>query len=78
MWKFMLKMGVIIFVNLFAFLIVWNILDTIFWTEWKFLIGSLVVSILPLLFIMSLQIKKTKEELQKITTKKPDNNGRNN
>lgn len=66
MWKFALKMGIIIFVNLFAFLWLWYILDVLFWTGHKLLIVSLVLSIIPLIFIMFMQIWKAKKQLAKI------------
>ena len=67
MWKFALKFGLIILVNLFAFLIVWTILDAIFETSWLFLMVSLVLSVLSLVVIGSIYMKKTLKEFDKIT-----------
>lgn len=66
MWKFIVKFGAIILINLFAFLLVWNILDALFETEGVFLIAGLVLSVLSLVLIWSIYVKKTLKEFNKI------------
>jgi MFS-type transporter involved in bile tolerance (Atg22 family) len=72
MWKFALKTGILIFLNLFAFLIIWNILDEIFESGNKIMVFSLILSIFPLLIILHLQISKARKQLEQITKVKPN------
>ena len=73
MWKFVLKFGLIILINLFAFLFVWNILDALFLTGAKFKIIFLLLSIVSLAIIWSFYIRKTLSDLKNINSK---NNGK--
>ena len=73
MWKFIVKFGVIILINLFAFLIVWTILDALFETEGLFLMISLVLSVLSLIVIGSIYVKKTLKEFDKIWEEEKNN-----
>ena len=64
MWKFALKFGFIIVANLFAFLILWNILDALFETERVFLMACLVLSVLSVMLIWSFYVRKTLKQLE--------------
>jgi len=70
MWKFAFKYGIIILLNLFAFFIVWLILDTIFTGDGKITIVMLIASVIPLIFISMSMVKKTLYDLDNIDTKK--------
>lgn len=66
MGKFALKYGIIICVNLFAFFIVWYILDTIFAGNGKYTIVMLIVSIIPMIIISMSMVKTTLKDLKKL------------
>lgn len=69
MYKTFLKYTLYIFINLFAFLTIWVILDAVFLTWHKFLFWSIIFSIIPLTIIMVLQVKKITKELNDINKK---------
>lgn len=69
MWKFALKFGLIIMWNLFAFLIVWTILDALFETGRLFLVIGLVLSVLSLMVIWSIYVRKAVKECASILSK---------
>jgi len=71
--KILLKYTVILIVNLFAFLTVWYILDKIFETGWGFIVLFLILSVLNLVVISHIVIKK---DLKKLNNIKPIKNGR--
>ncbi len=68
--KILLKYTVILIVNLFAFLAVWYILDEIFETGWDFIILFLILSVLNLVIISHIVIKKDLKKLNNIKYKK--------
>ncbi len=73
MKKIIFKYTVIILVNLFAFLLLWNILDSFFETGSKYLIICLVLSVLSLVFISSLFFKKTLKNLEMLKNENDTN-----
>ena len=72
MWKFALKFGWIILINLFAFLGLWFILDALFETEGLFVIVCLVLSVLSLIVIWGIFMKKTLNEFKNISPEKEE------
>ena len=66
MWKFALKFSFIILGNLFAFLMIWYILDTIFETRWLYLVISLVLSVFSLVWISYVYIGSYLKEINKL------------
>lgn len=75
MKKFFIKYSLIILINLFAFLLVWYILDAIFYTNWKIIIVFLILSVFSLVIISQYFIKKNLEKLNNI---KPINKNETN
>ncbi len=69
MLKFILKYTIIIFVNLFAFLTLWHILDGIFDTGKLCTVIFLILSIVSLVLISHFFIKKTLITLNNIKAK---------
>lgn len=72
MYKNLARITSIIFVNLFAFLLLWNILGALFWSKWLFLIGAVIISIIPLVIFLFIEIKKTTQEFNNIYKEKKD------
>ncbi len=70
MKKYFINITAIIFVNLFAFLTVWHILDAIFWSGVKFKLIFIFISIISLVFIMTFYLKKIIKELNNINNGK--------
>lgn len=73
MWKFAVRMWLLILLNLFAFIVLWNILDALFETEGIFTVFMIVLSIFPLSIIMMMQISKVTKELKNISPDKQNN-----
>ncbi len=76
MYKKFLKISSLILLNLFAFLLFWNILGAIFWNKWLFLIGAVIFSIIPLIIILFIEIKNTTNEFNNIKTQKDEWNSK--
>lgn len=76
MLKKFLKISSIILLNLFAFLLFGSILGAIFWKSGLFLIGAVIVSIIPLTVILFMEIKKITEEFNNIKEEKNDWNSK--
>ena len=72
MWKTIRNFTLILLGNLFAFLGVWYILDLIFNTGPKFMIGSLVLSVVSLGFLWSIFLKKSLREIEEMAPKQED------
>ncbi len=70
MQKFFIKYTLLIFVNLLAFLLVWHILDVLFWGGAKFKITFLLISIVPLLVVWGKMIQKSIKNLEEISVAK--------
>lgn len=75
MYKHILKITLIIFLNLFAFLSFWIILGALFWKKDFFLIMSIIFSIIPLTILLFIEVKKVNNEFNNFTK---NNNERNN
>lgn len=71
--KYLINITIIIFVNLFAFLAIWHILDTIFWTGGRFKLILVFVSVVSFTVIMFFYWKKIFKELNKIQKCKKKN-----
>ncbi len=69
MTKSFLKITLIIFLNLFAFLLFWIILGALFWNTKQFLVLMVIISLIPLTIILYLEIGKTLKELNNISKK---------
>jgi len=69
MKKILIKYTIIIFVNLFAFLWVWYILNAFFNSDGKILIMSLVLSVISLVIISYFFMKWNLNKLNNITEK---------
>jgi len=76
MIKIFIKISLIIFGNLFAFLGVWYILSTLFWFDSVIYTYLLLLSILSLVILLRLQVKSYKQNLENIITKSDKNNGK--
>lgn len=72
MYKIFFRIGTIIFLNLLAFLVFWVILGAIFWNEGQWLVVSVVLSVIPLVFILFMEIKKVNQEFNNISKKITD------
>ncbi len=72
MYKNIARITSIIFINILAFLLLWNILGALFWNKWLFLILSVIVSIVPLVIFLFIEIKKIIQELNNIYKEKKD------
>ncbi len=72
MYKSFIRISLIILVNLFAFLFIWIILGAIFWNKWFFLIWAVIFSIIPLLIILFIEIKKVNTQFNTILSQKKD------
>lgn len=66
MGKIFINITLIIFLNLFAFLGVWHILDAIFQTWFKMKLILIIASIVPLIIIMHFYLKKVLKDLNNI------------
>lgn len=67
MLRLLFKINIIIFVNLFAFMSVWYILDLLFNNKnHMFLLLMLILSIISLIIIMYIQYNNFKKDLYKI------------
>ncbi len=75
MSKALLKITLIIFLNLFAFLSIWIILGALFWNERQFLVFSVILSIIPLSIFLYIDTKNTLNKLNNIS--KENKNDRN-
>lgn len=75
MTKSILKITLIIFLNLFAFLSIWIILGALFWNKEQFLILCIIVSIIPLLIFLYIETQSTLKKLNNIS--KENNNDSN-
>lgn len=64
--KILIKYTLILFVNLFAFLSVWYILDLVFETGWKFIILSLILSIVSLVILTQVLVRENLSKLSNI------------
>jgi len=69
MIKIFLKISIIIFGNLFAFLGVWYILSALFWFDKIIYTYLMVLSIISLVILLRLQIKSYKKNIDNIITK---------
>lgn len=67
MYKSLFRIWVLIFLNLFAFMLFWTILGAVFWNKSDFLLWTVLISIIPLMFIMFFEIKKLNIELSNIS-----------
>lgn len=63
----LLKITLIIFLNLLAFLSIWIILGALFWNRAQFLVYSVIISIIPLSIFLYIEIKKTLNKLNNIS-----------
>lgn len=72
MKKILLRISTIILVNLFAFLLFWIILGSLFWNKGQFLIWAVMLSIIPLVIILFIEIKKVNKEFNNILSEKKD------
>ncbi len=61
--KFLLKYTIILIVNLSIFLMVWYFLDKTFNTDWSFIVLFLILSIVSLVIITQMLIKKNLSKL---------------
>ena len=64
--KVLLKYTFILVINLFAFLIIWYILDKIFETNWIFVVVFLILSIISLVIMTQNLVKKNLYKLENI------------
>jgi hypothetical protein len=69
MHKALLKISLIIFANLLAFVCIWLILDALFGTGWIAILASILVSLPVLGMIIYFKVGDILAELQKITEK---------
>jgi len=69
MIKIFIKISLIIFGNLFAFLGVWYILSALFWFDKIIYTYLMVLSIISLVILLRLQIKSYKKNIDNIITK---------
>lgn len=72
MRKNLIRISIIIFLNLFAFLLFWIILGALFWNKEQFLILCVIVSIIPLLIFLYIETQSTLKELNNISKEKKD------
>lgn len=72
MYRTFLIFWIVVFLNLFAFLSIWIILDAIFEMKPTFTIWSIVISIIPLIYFMKVQIKKLNKQLNITNNDKND------
>lgn len=72
MSKNFIRISIIIFLNLFAFLLFWIILGPLFWNKEQFLILSVILSIIPLLIFLYIETQSTLKELNNISKQKKD------
>lgn len=72
MYKSFIRISLIILVNLFAFLFFWIILGAIFWNKLLFLVWAVIFSIIPLVIILFIEIKKVNTEFNNILSEKKD------
>jgi len=76
MTKIFIKISLIIFGNLFAFLSVWYILSALFWFDRVVYTYLMLLSIVSLVILLRLQVKSYKQNLENIITKSGENNGK--
>ena len=67
MIKSILKITLIIFLNLFAFLSIWIILGALFWNKEEFLFLSVIISLIPLTMLLYIEIQNTLKQLNNIS-----------
>lgn len=72
MYRFFFRICGIILINLFAFLLFAVILGALFWNKGQFLIGAVLFSIIPLIIILSREIKKVTQEFNTISKQSKD------
>lgn len=70
MYRIFVRISVLIFLNLFAFILIWTILGEVFWSKGVFLIWSVIVSIIPLVVIMFFEVKKVNNKFNNILKEK--------
>lgn len=74
--KIFIKITIIIFLNLFAFLLFGSILGAIFWNFGLFLIWAVIFSLITLTIILFIEIKKTLNDFNSINTEKNEWNSK--
>lgn len=67
-FKLISQLTFIILANLFAFLVVWHILDSLFWKRGFYTLLSILISLVPLCIFLVIFLKKTLKELGKNST----------
>lgn len=75
MYKKLGYITIIILINLFAFLLFWNILGALFWNKEGMIIGSIIVSIIPLVIFLYYEIWKVTTEFKSIKNKEDNDWG---
>jgi L-asparagine transporter-like permease len=75
MYKNLIRITLVILLNLFAFLFFAIILGELFWNKKQFLILCIILSIIPLLIFLYIEIQKTLKKLNNISKK--NKNGSN-
>lgn len=63
----LLKITLIIFLNLLAFLSIWIILGALFWNRGQFLVYSVIISIIPLSIFLYIETKRNLKKIKNIS-----------
>lgn len=63
----LLKITLIIFLNLLAFLLIWIILGALFWNRGQFLVYSVIISIIPLSIFLYIETKRNLKKIKNIS-----------